>query len=135
MDRRQQELFPKEPPEKWSLYQNAKLYEPPKPSPDASERERALVVALAKAKTQLHELRARLVRADCIARTWIEVPHHPDTGSWREAQVACGAMMVKVLNTENDLSLSSALGEWKRQQATAGSEPSSTADPKRIQVR
>lgn len=135
MDRRQQELFPKEQPEKWSLYQNAKLYEPPKTPLDASERERALVAALAKAKMQLHELRARLVRADCIAKTWIEVPHHPDTGSWREAQVACGEMMVKVLCAENDLSLSTALAEWRRQQATGDSALASTVDPTRTLAR
>jgi hypothetical protein len=130
---RQQELFPEQPPEKWSLYQNAKLYEPPKPPPDASERERSLAAALAKAKQQIHELRARLVRADCVARTWVEVPHHPDTGTWRDAQIACGRMMVNVLSGESELSLSTALAEWRR--ATAGNEPSSTVDPKRTPAR
>lgn len=112
----QQNLFDPDPP-KWSLYQYAKIAGPPVPPPDASERERRLTAALAKAKEQLSELRARLVRADCIARTWVEVPRHPEMGNAREAEVECGELIVRVLSAENDVSLRTALEEWTRQAA------------------
>lgn len=112
----QQNLFDLDPP-KWSLYQHAKISAPPEPPPDASERERRLTAALAKAKEQLHELRVRLVRADCIARTWIDVPRHPEMGDAREVEVLCGELMVRVLSAENDESLRAARQEWERQLA------------------
>ena len=110
----QQNLFDPDPP-KWSLYQHAKISGPPEPPPDASERERRLTAALAKAKEQLHALRARLVRADCVARTWVDVPPHPDTSNARDATARCGEIMVRVLSAENDESLSAAREEWSRQ--------------------
>lgn len=108
----QQELFT-EAPKTWSLYQHAKIVGPPEPPPDASERERRLTAALAKAKAQLHELRARLVRADCVARAWVTTPRHPAMGDAREAEVHCGSVIVRVLSSENDQSLKAALDEWR----------------------
>lgn len=109
----QQELFSAEP-EKWSLYQYAKLREPPAPPMDASERERRLTAALSRAKEQLAELRSRLVRADCVAQVWMERALATQNGD-HSAEVACGAIMRRILSAENDQSLKTALDELRHQ--------------------
>lgn len=121
---RQQDLFATAPEklttnasnEKWSLYRAPKLLEPPPPPQDASERERALHVALAKAKQQLHELRTRLVRADCVAATWAEVPRSYAPGTDPSAvRVEFGALMRRILSADGDTSLKAAIAELARQ--------------------
>jgi hypothetical protein len=102
-----------------ALTQNPNLNLRP-PPPDAPARELALHKALATAKDQLIQLRARLVRADSVAWVWANVPRHPDSGNARDVEAECGRLMLRVLSGENELSLKTACEQWSRQRAEAG---------------
>lgn len=79
-----------------------------------SDREQALLKALAEAKRQIHELRSRIVRANGVAYVWRKVPRHPHMGNAREAEAQCGELLQRILGVDGDLSLKTALDEFAR---------------------
>lgn len=96
----------------WTLYrkpevQPANLQEP---AADQSERERMLLVALAKAKQQLVELRRRVVLVDVVAAAWATAPINP-------TEAACGLLIRSILEVDEDTSLKNALAELERRKS------------------
>lgn len=72
------------------------------PTPEKAESLRA---ALAVAKDQLRDLRARIIRADSVASAWVTVPSPDERGAVKRE---CGEIIRRIFGADGDLSMQAA---------------------------